>query len=66
MTSPFRPEKFTNKPKPPPAVKEIEHGNYLLMIFRFIGVPMPKHKDEVAVERVGQLLTRWWRNMHRD
>lgn len=35
----------------------VEHGNYLLMLFRALRVKMTK-ADELAVERVGALLTK--------
>lgn len=35
----------------------VEHGNYLLMFFRHLGVKMPRKSDPAAVERVGELLT---------
>jgi hypothetical protein len=57
---------YRDKPKPPPAQTEVEAGNYLLMLFRLLGVPMPRPEDRKAVERVGELLMRWWRNKQRD
>lgn len=39
---------------------EVTNGSFLLMLFKFLKVPMPAKADEAAVERAGQLLTRKW------
>jgi hypothetical protein len=55
FTNPYLEER-----KKSPGEIEVEHGNFLLMLFRFLKVPMPHKADHAAVERTGQLLTRKW------
>jgi hypothetical protein len=47
------------------AQKEIGGGNYLVTAFRVFGIGMPTKVDAKAVERVGALLRRKWRNLNR-
>ena len=49
--------------KKAPGMAEVEAGNTLVQIFRFLGVRMPYTKDVRAVERVGALLRRRWRTL---
>ena len=59
--NPFEKEKR----KSSPGEKEVERGNLLIMVFRYLGVPMPRgEEDEAAVSRAGILLLRWIRNRH--
>jgi hypothetical protein len=61
--SDFYPDKFKDPPKKAPGQQEVIAGNYLLMISRALRVPITSKEDEKAIERVGELYRRWWRNL---
>ena len=61
--SDFYPDKYKEPSKSAPGNDEAVIGEYLVMAFRFCGIPMPKPDDEQAVRRVGALVKRWLRNL---
>lgn len=54
---------FLDPPKKSPGEKEVEAGGYLVMIFRLLHIRMIYRKDVEAVQRTGELIKRWWRNL---
>lgn len=53
------PNPYQEERDPSPGEIEVQHGSFLLMVARWLKVPMPKGKeDEAAIERAGVLFTR--------
>ena len=55
---------YLDSREPSPGEKEQEYGGLLLVVFKFLGVPMPKEGDAAAVSRTSILLLRWLRNRY--
>ncbi len=54
------PNAYREDRQPSKGEKEVQMGNYLVMLFRLLRIPMPEVGDVWAVERTGQLIKRWW------
>lgn len=54
---------FKEKRKPSLGEKEVQMGEWLLMGFRFLKIPMPLDSDPDSVRRVGVLIRRKWESL---
>ena len=57
------PNPYLEPRKPSPGEKEVATGSLLVELFRLLGIRMVYQKDVDAVQRVGELVKRWWRNI---